>query len=127
MTHIRNTQGLVKAAQQRRVETIARVNQAIQSLVQNNKAITFNQVAKIAQVGKPWLYKEEAVRQQIEALRMQTKQAAQTTKGQSASDKSNQQLIQMLKSKIHTLEGENKKLKSQIEILYGQLIDKRKS
>jgi hypothetical protein len=124
MTHIRNTQGLVKAAQQRRLETIARVNKAIQSLKQNNETITFNRVAKIAQVGKPWLYKEAAVRQQIETLRMQTKHVAQTAKGQSTSDKSSQQINLMLKARIHKLEGENKALKAQIEMLYGQLLNR---
>lgn len=130
MTHKRNTAGLAQAAKQRRQNTIERVKQAIENLIKKNSPINFNSVSKAAQVGKPWLYKENCVRQQIESLRQQTrmtKQKIAAPKSQLASDKSKDHIITMLKEKIRSVEGENKKLKQQIEILYGQLYSEQKT
>ncbi|MGD9107826.1 MAG: DUF6262 family protein [Gammaproteobacteria bacterium] len=123
MTHKRNTDGMVQAAKQRRLDTIRRVEKAIESLLRDNKAINFNVVAKLANVGKPWLYKEEKVRQRIENLRSQTQLCKNNSPNdsQNISNKSKGNIIAMLKDRIRTLEDENKQLKEQREVLYGKL------
>ena len=123
MTHKRNTDGLIKAAKQRRADTIKRVDQAIKQLLKENKQINFNSVSKISGVGKPWLYKESTICQHIEKLREQTKikSKSENKADHGASDKSKDQIIQMLKSRITKLEAENNEFKTQIEILYGEI------
>ena len=129
MTHKRNTEGLSRAAKQRRQETIKRVDSAIKQLLKDEKIINFNSISKIANVGKPWLYKEDTVRQQIENLREKNQVAVDDDQRKSAtegsSSKSKDHLIQMLKGRIHKLTVENKKLQEQIEALYGELYLKK--
>ena len=127
MTHQRNTEGLAKAAKERRQATIKRVNSALDRLLKDNKKINFNTVAKAANVGKPWLYKEKVIRDRIETLREQTRMNAQTEKSNQshkASDQSKDHLIAMLKERVRKVEAENKELKQKIEVLYGQLCSK---
>lgn len=128
MTHQRNTAGLAKAAKERREATIQRVNLALDQLLKENKKVNFNTVAKVANVGKPWLYKEDDIRKRIEMLREQTRVNSQTkTTNQTykTSDKSKDNLIVMLKERTRKAEAENKALKQKIEVLYGQLCSKK--
>jgi hypothetical protein len=130
MTHKRNTAGLSLAAKERREATIKRVELAIKILIKGKKAINFNSVSKIANVGKPWLYKEDAIRKQIKDLREKTRfidDSFQTTSPNKASKKSKDHIIQMLKDRIRKLENENKKLQEQVEILYGELYTRRET
>ena len=125
MAHKRNTKGLAKAAKQRREDTIKRVNATLERLSQEKQKINFNIVAQEANVGKPWLYKEKAIRERIESLRQQTYaiklQKTSQTSTHTASEKSKVNLIVMLKERVRKLETENKTLKKQMEVLYGQL------
>ncbi len=124
MSHKRNTAGLIKAAKQRRQDTIKRVEKTIIKLLKDKMSINFNSVSKVSGVGKPWLYKEQKVREQIEFLRQQRQintSQAQDKQPQRASDKSKENIILMLKERVKLLDNENKKLKHQIEVLYGEL------
>jgi hypothetical protein len=123
MTHKRNTNGLANAAKNRRENTIKKVNDAINHLMKNNEPVNFNSVSKAARVGKPWLYKETDVYNKIMSLRDNNyfKSIEKKELKQNISQNSKNNIIGMLKEKIKTIETENKKLKSQIEILYGKL------
>lgn len=124
MTHKRNTEGLAKAAKQRRVDTIKRVNTVLEIFLKAGNAINFNSISKAAKVGKVWLYNEESIRKKIEELRQKTKTIniqSSSSEIQSSSSKSKRNIIAMLKERVHSVENENKKLKEQIELLYGQL------
>lgn len=128
MTHQRNTEGLTRAAQKRRLETIERVNLALDSLLKENKKINFNSVAKAANVGKPWLYKEKTIRCRIEDLRKRHAHTSNQTdikQPHKTSDNSKDNLIAMLKIRVNKAEAENKVLKQKIEVLYGQLCNKK--
>jgi hypothetical protein len=132
MTHKRNTLGLARAAKDRRASAIKRAEAAIRSLIKEKRAVNFNSVSKLANVSKPWLYKEEDIRQQIEEWREKTplmEQSLSMQKGpqNKTSQKSKNHLIEMLKGRIHKLEGENETLKEQIEVLYGELYKKREA
>ena len=130
MTHKRNTTGLAQAAKDRRAATIKRVESAIKLLIKEKKEINFNVISKIANVGKPWLYKEDTIRNQIENLREKTRfmeHLIHTESLNKASKKSKDHIIQMLKDRVRKLEMENKKLHEQIETLYGELCFKREA
>jgi hypothetical protein len=127
MTHKRNTVGLARAAKERRESTMERVEAAIKLLVKEKKAVNFNSISKIANVGKPWLYKENSIRQQIEGLREKTQfieHMVQNNSPNKASNKSKDNIIKMLRDRISKLEFENKKLQEQVETLYGELYSK---
>lgn len=123
MTHKRNTTGLAEAAKKRRLEALSRAKTAIKKLHRTNKPVNFNTVAKEANVGKPFLYKELELREYIENLRSQELASKKTKprKISSASDKSKDNIIQMLKQRLRESEDEKKQLKKQIEVLYGRL------
>ncbi|MDP3705071.1 MAG: DUF6262 family protein [Legionellaceae bacterium] len=128
MTHERNTSGLTRAAQDRRKLTIKRVEAAIKLLINDRKPINFNTVSKTANVGKPWLYKEDAIRKQIEDLREKNGLLDHFTcdnSSKKASQKSKDNIVQMLKERVSKLDAENHKLKEQIEALYGELFNKK--
>ncbi len=129
MTHKRNTKGLVRAAKERRETTIKRVESAIKLLVKEKKVINFNTVSKIARVGKPWLYKENVIRKQIEELREKTRftvyPVQATSSSSRISEKSKETITQMLRDRVRKLEEENKQLRGQIETLYGELYGKK--
>ncbi len=125
MTHKRNTKGLADAAKIRREETIKRVNSAIELLIKQKHVINFNSVAKIANVGKTWLYNEIDVRDRI--LNLRIKNVANIQKNNSLEEKnasSKIALIHMLKNRIKELKTENLELKKQIEVVYAELYKK---
>jgi len=87
----------------------------------------FARGSKVANVGKPWLYKEKSIRKKIEILRKQIgliKGSPQDISS-AASNKSKDNIVKMLKERIAKLETENTKLKKQVEVLYGELYQKR--
>lgn len=130
MAHKRNTTGLARAAKERREETMKRVDATIKQLIKEKKSINFNSISKAANVGKPWLYKEDAIRQQVEALRKKNFIAGQKIQKDfrdNASSASKDHIIQMLKERIRKLEAEHKKSQEQIEMLYGELYLKREA
>lgn len=121
MSHQRNTQGLVIAAKNRRESTMKRVHVAIQSLGAEKKVINFNSVAKAANVGKTWLYKEADIKEKILRYRGKNTEIKISTQSAFSAD-SKDALLKMLKERIKQIEAENRDLKKQIEILYGELM-----
>ena len=122
MTHKRNTDGLAKAANKRRLETIERAKNAIDLLIKQGKSINFNSVAVTAQIGKTWLYKEIEIRDRIFQLRKNVvKKIRASVNSSNEALSSENSLIKMLKYRVRELETENQALKKQIEIIYGEL------
>ncbi len=68
----RNTAGLVASAARRASAAHARAEAAIQALVGNGDEVSFNTVARKAEVSKTYLYSQGDLREQIGALRGQT-------------------------------------------------------
>jgi hypothetical protein len=125
MTHKRNTAGLSHAAKLRREETIKRVNDAINLLIKKKETINFNSVSKMASVGKTWLYNEMDVRNRILDLRIKPNtNIKKNTRLEEKNLPSKSALINMLKNRNKELDAENRELKKQIEVLYGQLAKK---
>ena len=122
MAHQRNTEGLSTAAKNRRQSTIKRVNEAIHSLLTEKKVINFNSVSKAANVGKTWLYKEADIKKKISEYRDKNLDQKIMDKSNPSSSASKESLLKMLQERIKQVEAENRELKRQMEILYGQLM-----
>ena len=64
----------------------------------------------------------------IEALRekqlIENGEREQNKRANKKSPKSNDQIVHMLKDRVHKLELENNKLREQVEVLYGKLYTK---
>ena len=120
----RNVDGLKKNAQRKRQEAFEKVDKAIQQLIRDGEKINFNTVVKASGVSKAWLYKEPEVKARIEELRAKYSKKRISPK-QKASDASKDAIIKTLKARIKKVEAENKGLKSQLEVVYGQLMSQK--
>lgn len=125
MAHSRNVEGLRNNAQKKREKSFKKVEEGIQSLIREQKRINFNTVAQASGVSKAWLYKEPEVKARIEYLRDQSSEKKSLPAKQKSSDKSKDSIIKTLKAKIKKVEAENKSLKSQMETVYGQLLQQK--
>ncbi|OOZ99819.1 transposase [Bacillus cereus] len=121
---VRNTEEIVRLAKLKTNRTREGVDKAISKLSLEGKVINFNTVAKAANVSKSWLYKEQDIRKRIESLRKQQHNHLSTRPTIQKSSRSEEALIKTLKIRIKELEGENNKLKNQIQKLYGELYNK---
>ncbi|MCC2666656.1 MAG: Transposase [Gammaproteobacteria bacterium] len=124
MAHQRNTKGLAIAARDRRQSTIKRVNEAINVLRVEKKIINFNSVAKAANVGKTWLYKEADIKERILKYRENNQEQKITSKSNPLTSASKESLWRMVQERVRQVETENRELKKQVEVLYGQLMKK---
>ncbi|ELS03575.1 hypothetical protein Xen7305DRAFT_00032990 [Xenococcus sp. PCC 7305] len=120
----RNVDGLKKNAQKKRRAAFEKVDKAIQQLIRDGEKINFNSVAKASGVSKAWLYKEPEVKVRIEELRAKHSKKKISPK-QKASDASKDAMIKTLKVRIKKVDAENKGLKSQLEVVYGQLLNQK--
>ncbi|AVP37250.1 MULTISPECIES: DUF6262 family protein [Staphylococcus] len=117
---VRNTTEIVRLAKQKSQKTREKVDKAISKFSIEGKAINFNSIAKEAKVSKSWLYKEQDIRQRIESLRKRQITSIIVSKSEKSS-RSEGVLVKTLKTRVKELEEENKKLKNQIQKLYGEL------
>lgn len=111
---------LKKVHQNRRAQTLARVNQAIHALKAARQPINFSRVAKQAKIGKSTLYSIPEVKEKIVLYRQES---IQQSYKQKQSDSKSDCMIHSLKRKIRSLESENKELKFQIKKMYGKLFE----
>lgn len=129
MTHERNVEGLKQSAAQRHLEAVQRTEQGIRQLLLEERPVNFHTVAQIAGVSSAWLYRQTDIRQRIEHLRTgpglaRSVQAGQNTRGTGAaraSDASKDAMLATLRQRVKQLEEENRGLKAQLEVVYGQL------
>lgn len=118
----RNTEGLKNAAQAKRDEAFEDVDKGIQKLLKDGTPINFNRVAEASGVSKAWLYKEPEVKARIEGLRAQSKQGKKLPCKISATEASTKALNATLQARVKKLEAENRELRRQNEVAYGQVI-----
>jgi hypothetical protein len=107
---------------ERKAMTRKKVDEAIQKLIKVNKAINFNSVSLEAGLTKATLYNNVDIRERIETLRHQ--QAQVPTPAQvkiEMSENNKDAIIACLKRKIKKLEEDNKQLKEQVKINYGDI------
>jgi hypothetical protein len=125
MNHQRNVEGLRESARKRHEETLARAEAAIARLHQADDPITFASVSQAAGVSLSWLYKQPKIRERIQYLREQQRKQRDAQPPpvlpSGTTDSSKDAMVAALKEQIRELRAENRELRKQIEVAYGQL------
>jgi 4-diphosphocytidyl-2C-methyl-D-erythritol kinase len=119
----RNIEGLRRNAKLRHQQTEHRADAGIHRLLQDGRPVNFQTVAEAAHVSTAWLYQHPEFRDRIEHLREQRSQADSAPKMR-ASDASKDAMQAALRQRVKQLEAENRELKQQLEVVYGQLYKK---
>jgi hypothetical protein len=122
----RNTAGLIAHAQSRKEHKRRGVEDAITTLLREQKPVNFNTVAKVACVSKAYLYSQLDLRERIETLRQQG--AEQTIRERAThptgkTDASRDLVLLAKDRRIKELEAENRKLQQQLKIALGKAYD----
>ncbi len=126
MTWKRNTAGLTAHAQRRKEHKRKGVEDAIATLLHDQKPVNFHTVAKTAQVSKAYLYSQQDLRERIEALRLQTMEQRireRVTHSTGKTDASRDLVILAKDRRIKALEQENRQLKKQLQTALGRAYD----
>ncbi len=123
MTHQRNTAGLKQSAEERSRAARQRAEEGIRQLLAAKRPVTFKAVHEISGVSSAWLYRHMSER--IMHLREQTTGARRPSPQSRASDASKEAIIATLRDRVKKLEAENGELRRQLEVVYGQLSQRR--
>ncbi|WP_077595997.1 DUF6262 family protein [Oceanobacillus kimchii] len=109
----------------RKALTYQKVDDAITRLIRFNESINFNSVANEAGVAKATLYNNSELRERIESLRQrQLEDPTSKQINRNINEGNKDALIQSLKRKVKKLEEENKQLKEQVKLAYGEVYKK---
>lgn len=122
----RNTTGLAVHAQRRKEHKRKGVEEAIATLLREQKPVNFNTVAKAATVSKAYLYSQPDLRERIEALRQQEVEQQvreRVTRPAGKTDASRDLVILAKDRRIKELEAENQKLRQQLKGALGKVYD----
>ncbi len=128
MKHERNIEGLRRSAEQRHLEAVQRTEQGIRQLLREERPVNFHTVSETARVSSAWLYRQADIRQRIEHLRTQgvvstarVGQKGRKVEASRVSDASKDAMLATLRQRVKQVEEENRGLKTQLEVVYGQL------
>jgi dynactin complex subunit len=113
-------QALKTASQRKRQNTLDKVNDTLQKMRDNNLPINFGSVAKLSGVSKTWLYNQAELKSQINSTRGKTGKIQRVIDQQSLVERKEAEII-ALKNKNNKLKETIKKLRHQLEIIYGEL------
>lgn len=107
----------------RKAETSKKVDEAIKRLIRANESINFNSVSNEAGVAKATLYNNKDIRERIETLREQesSKLGFKKQLKRGIQEESKEAIIESLKRRVKKLEAENKGLRDQLKIAYGEI------
>jgi hypothetical protein len=100
--------------------TLAKVRNAIDEMKKNSTPITFQSVAKYANVSKAWLYGNAEIATQIRDNRDNKDVVRRMLDKDSVIAQKNKQ-IDVLKKRIAMMSSEIESLKQQLEAAYGEL------
>jgi 4-diphosphocytidyl-2C-methyl-D-erythritol kinase len=121
----RNIEGLRRSAELRHQQALQQADEGIRRLLQEGRPVNFQTVAEAAHVSTAWLYQHPEIRGRIEHLREQRSAQAHSTPKMKASDASKDAMQAALRQRVKQLETENRELKQQLEVVYGQLYKKQ--
>ena len=122
----RNTAGLTAHAQSRKEHKRKGVEEAIATLLREQKPVNFNTVARAATVSKAYLYSQPDLRERIEALREQAVEhmvRERATRSSGKTDASRDLVILAKDRRIKELEAENRKLQQQLKVALAKVYD----
>lgn len=109
-------QRLRDAAQSRHDATVRRAEQVVERLTRRGDPVTYRHVAEAAGVSRSWLYRQDKLRQQIDALRNRptTTAAAAVPSAERATADSLRQQLHTYREEITRLRAENHDLREQL-------------
>jgi len=113
MNRADNSAYLAQANARRHQAALAAARHAIEQLQREGKAINYTTVARTAGVSRPWLYRQNQIRDLISQLREQHAPAV-TPAAQRASTNSLRQRLDTARAEITRLRAENRSLRDQI-------------
>ncbi len=122
----RNTAGMTAHAQSRKELKRTSVEDAITTLLREQKPVNFNTVARTAQVSKAYLYSQPDLRERIEALRQQGVEQMvreRATRVPGKTDASRDLVILAKDRRIQALEAEIRQLKKEQQQALGKAYD----
>lgn len=118
----RRIEALTTAAEKKKQEALRSTEKAINLLIKTGQPITVASVSREAGVSTSYIYKYPEIKDRIQELAEQQKgKIKQANKPQSASDKSNQRIIQTLRERIKSIEYEKAELLKQNQAQAGQI------
>jgi hypothetical protein len=117
-----NSRHIVASAHRRSQITRSKAVQALRAMDAAGEPITFDTVAKRAQVSRSWLYAQPDLRAEIERLRALHRRAptSPVPARQRASDTSLLRRLQAAQQHIRQLTDENRKLREQLSLALGE-------
>ena len=121
----KNITGLLDSSKTRTLQTIDKVNAAINEMLENGSTINFNIVSKLSGVSKSFIYKNAKLKTTIEDMR--NKQINENLVQKRKFDKTSKAkdiIIAAKDKKITQLEVENNKLKLQLQILHAKIYER---
>ena len=119
----RRTTALHAAAQRKREAARSRVSDALRALDARGDEITFQAVARAAQVSRQWLYTQPQLRAEIEQLRATNEQdgARPAPTRERASENSLRHRNRALLDENQRLRAENATLRQELAVALGDL------
>jgi Family of unknown function (DUF6262) len=118
-----NSHHVIHAAQRRAGQTRERAVAALRRMDATGQRITFDNVAKQAQVSRSWLYSQQDLRTEIEQLRQRhpaTPPAPVPPQRQRASDSSLLRRLEAATFRIRRLEADNQQLRDALARALGE-------
>lgn len=117
-----NTAHLITAARRRSELTRAKAIQALRELERTGRPLTFEAVARAAEVSRSWLYEQDDISAEIRRLRQLTQPAQRPTAPavQRASHASLQRRLEEANARIRNLTEENQRLRRQLAAALGE-------
>lgn len=117
-----NSHHLIAAAQARAEQTRARALRALRRLDDAGVAVTFEAIAREAGVSRSWLYGQDDLRAEIQALRTRSRPSSPTPmppQRQAASDASLLRRLQAATTRLRQLEEDNQQLRDALAEALG--------
>jgi len=122
-----NTRYLLQAARDRHEATMTRAADALRHLDQTGSPVSFRTVAQTAALSRAWLYRQPALRAEIDRLRTGQADSSRPRPPatQRASEESRQRRIEALLEDNARLRTDNARLHEQVARLLGERRDRR--
>ncbi len=117
--NLKKTEGIIKASKDKKVETIQRVLEALTLMEKESIPINFLSVYKFTGVSRSWLYKEPAIKSQIENAKERINN--QLMSDQAIRLKAKEKEIEVLTKQNKILRNQIDELRKQLEISYANI------
>lgn len=117
-----NSAHIITAARQRSAATRRRANAGLRRLHAAGRPVSFEALAREAQVSRSWLYSQPDLRAEIERLRGQPKQPARPAipDRQRATEASLRSRLELTTQRVRQLEADNRRLRDALAEALGE-------